>query len=63
MVWFQERDGGPTIQGVLKLNKDLKGDFESTTLWKNFTVIITAENETSPASPSGPEVLRTTVQQ
>jgi hypothetical protein len=64
VVWFQERDGSsPAIQGVLKVSKDLKGEFETTTPWKNFTVLVTAENETSPASPTGPEVLRATVQQ
>jgi hypothetical protein len=64
VVWFQERDGSsPAIQGVLKVDKNLKGEFETTTPWKNFTVLVTAENETSPASPTGPEILRATVQQ
>ncbi|MDQ1473058.1 MAG: hypothetical protein QOJ99_4538 [Bryobacterales bacterium] len=64
VVWFQERDGNPAIQGVLKVNnKDLKAEFETTTPIKNFTVLVTAENETSPASPTGPEILRATVQQ
>ena len=64
VVWFQERDGSsPAIQGVLKVDKNLKAEFETTTPWKNFTVLVTAENETSPASPTGPEVLRATDQQ
>ena len=64
VVWFQERDGSsPAIQGVLKGDKNLKAEFDTTTPWKNFTVLVTAETETSPASPSGPEVLRATVQQ
>jgi hypothetical protein len=63
VVWFQERDSTPKIQGILKVNKDLKAEFETTTPLKNFTVLVTAENETSPASPTGPEILRATVQQ
>jgi hypothetical protein len=63
VVWFQERDASPAIQGVLKINKDLKAEYQATTPWKNFTVLVTAENETSPAAPSGPEIFRAVVQQ
>ena len=62
VVWFQEREGNPAIQGVLKVNDDLKAEFETSTPWKNFTVLVTAENETSPSSPGGQDILRTTIQ-
>lgn len=63
VIWFQERDAGPTIQGILKVDKNLKADFETTTPLKNFTVLITAEDDAAPRSPGGSEILRTTVQQ
>jgi len=61
VVWFQESEGSPEPEGQLKVNKDLKAEFETTTPWKNFQVMITAEDDPTAKSPSGPEVLRTTV--
>jgi hypothetical protein len=63
IVWFQQSDGQPAIQGVLKVNHDLQGEFETSTPWKSFKVFVTAEDNTSPASPSGQEILSATVQQ
>lgn len=62
VVWFQEREGSPAIQGVLKVDDNLKAEFETSTPWRNFTVFVTAENETSPGSPHGDEILRATIQ-
>jgi len=62
VIWFKKREDNPVIEGVLKVDKDLKAEFETTTPWKNFAVVITAEDEPSPKSPGGPEVLRATVQ-
>jgi hypothetical protein len=63
LVWFQESGGNPESQGRLRIDKNLKGSFESTTPWKNFDISITAESDASVKTPAGPEVLRTTVRQ
>jgi hypothetical protein len=61
VVWFQESGGSPEPEGQLKVNKGLKAEFETTTPWKNFQVLITAEDYPTAKVPSGPEVLRTMV--
>ena len=63
LVWFQQRGGNPESQGRLRVDKNLKGSFETTTPWKSFDVWITAETDTSVTLPTGPEVLRAAVQQ
>src|SRR3954464_8181049 len=61
VVWFQESGANPEPQGQLKVNKNLKAEFETTTPLKNFQILITAEDDPTAKVPSGPEVLRTTV--
>jgi hypothetical protein len=61
VVWFQETGGTPEAEGQLKVNKNLKTAFETTTPWKNFQILITAEDDPTAKTPSGPEVLRTAV--
>jgi hypothetical protein len=62
IVWFQERGGEPTVQGQLRMNKKLNGSFKTTTPLKTFDVFITAESEGTPKTPTGPQVLRASVQ-
>jgi hypothetical protein len=63
VVWLQERGGNPENQGQLKLDKDLKGTFQTVTPLKSFDVFVTAEQEIRAKGPSGQEVLRATIQQ
>lgn len=58
VVWIQQTGASPESQGVLKVNKNLEGKFESSTPNKAFDLWITAENDATVKSPSGPEVLR-----
>jgi hypothetical protein len=62
VVWFQERGSEPSNQGTLKPNKDLKANFKSVTPMKSFDVLVSAESDPNTKTPSGTEVLRTSVQ-
>jgi hypothetical protein len=62
VVWIQARDKAPENQGLLKVNNDLDGKFETTTRYEAFDVFVTAENDPNASLPRGAEVLRGTVQ-
>jgi hypothetical protein len=61
VVWIQARGKDPENQGVLKVNEELKGNLKAITMYKDFDVFITAENNARAEAPSGPEVLRSHV--
>ena len=61
MVWLQQTGGSPENARLLKVNTKLEGTFETTTPYKGFDVIITAEDDPTVKTPSGPEVLRASV--
>jgi hypothetical protein len=61
IVWLQEKGSGPENEGELKVNGKLEGSFRTVTPRKNFDLFVTGENDGTVKSPSGPEVLRTTV--
>jgi len=58
LVWVQPRDAAPVKQGALGVDKDLKGEFKSVTVSKEFDLFITAEQNENVAAPSGAKVLR-----
>ncbi len=63
IIWLQERGGtNPESQGQLKMDKNLKAEFETVTPSKNFDLYVTAEQDPTSKGPSGPEVLRTSIQ-
>jgi hypothetical protein len=62
VVWLQERGGNSSNQGQLKVDKNLKATFETVTPLKSFDVLVTAEQDPRTNGPSGPEVLRATIQ-
>ncbi|MGA2324894.1 MAG: hypothetical protein ABSH05_01270 [Bryobacteraceae bacterium] len=62
VVWLQERGGNSENQGQLKLDKNLKATFETVTPLKSFDVFVTAEQDARTKDPSGPEVLKATIQ-
>ncbi len=61
IVWLQDKGSEPENQGELKVNGKLEGTFQTVTPRKNFEVFVTGENDSTVKSPSGPEVLRTSV--
>ena len=63
IVWFRRQGSEPESKGQLKVDDNLRGEFKTTTNCQNFDVIVTAETERVPKVPTGPEVLRATVQQ
>jgi len=63
IVWFQQQGSDPANEGELKIGDKMRGEFKTSTPWKNFDVFITAESDPQVKSPSGQVVLRTTVQQ
>ena len=63
IVWFRRQCSEPESKGQLKVDDNLRGEFKTTTNFQNFDVIVTAETERVPKAPTGPEVLRATVQQ
>ena len=62
VVWLQERGGNSENQGQLKMDKNLKATFETVTPLKSFDVFVTAEQDFRAKGPSGPEVLKATIQ-
>lgn len=61
VIWIQQTGGTPERAGLLKVNSKLEGSFETTTPYKGFDAVITAEDDPNVKSPSGPEVLRGSV--
>lgn len=61
VVWLQDKNSGPENRGELRVNGKLEGTFQTVTPRKNFDLFVTGENDGTAKSPSGPEVLRTTV--
>lgn len=61
IVWLQERDAAPSNQGALKVNGKLEGTFQTVTPSRHFELFVTGENDGTVTSPSGPEVLRTSI--
>ena len=62
VVWLRERSGNAENQGQLKVDKNLKATFLTVTPLKSFDVVVTAEQDLRAKDPSGPEVLKATIQ-
>jgi hypothetical protein len=62
VVWIQAPGGNPENQGQLKVDDKLKANFETAAPPKTFDLFITAEQDGLAHAPSGPEVLRATIQ-
>ena len=62
VVWVQPRGQDPQNAGTLSVNENLEGSLSGTTPAQVFDVYVTAEDSGNVQHPSGPEVLRTTVQ-
>ena len=58
IIWIEQKGGSPESQGMLKVNDNLEGKFESSTPDKVFNLWITAEGDPTTKTPTGQEVLR-----
>ena len=63
VVWIEPEDGSPQNQGVLRVGDNEKGSLRMTTTSSKFKLMVTAENEAHPQSPSNRVVLRADVQE
>jgi hypothetical protein len=63
VVWIQSPQGsGPENKGELNVNGGVKASVKTVTPYRNFEIFITAEDNAQTTAPSGPEVLRASVQ-
>ena len=62
VIWFQEERGQPVNAGQIRVGKDLKGDYRTTTPFQNFRIFVTAEADPLAKEPTGPTVLSTNAQ-
>ena len=63
VVWAQPAGKSAEVIGQLRVNTDdMAASFKSTVPYHNFDVFVTAEDNAKPDSPTGPEVLRGSVQ-
>ena len=58
MVWIEPKDKDPEPLGMLKVDKDWKGELEGVTPHRSFSVFVTAEESPKPDRPEGTEILR-----
>jgi hypothetical protein len=63
VVWIQPRGKDPENQGQLRVNNDLNGDLQTRTPYRAFDIFVTAEDSPTVTTPSGPQLLKATVQQ
>jgi hypothetical protein len=61
VVWVKPENGKAMNVGVLKVGGDLKGELETSTAFKDFTVMVTAEHSSSALTPSPNSVMNTTI--
>ena len=62
VVWIQSRGKEAENQGQLKVNDNLQGSFETTTAYPVFDIFVTAEDNPAATTPSGPQLLKGSVQ-
>jgi len=63
VVWIDPEGGAPQNQGVLQVSDNEKGELKMTTSASKFKVLVTAEMEAHPKTPSNRVVLQTEVQE
>lgn len=62
MVWVQPRGKDAELLGALRVNSDLGGSLKASTTYKDFDVLITAEDDAKPSTPSSTVILKGTVE-
>lgn len=61
VVWIQPRGGQVAKQGQLRVDDNLQGEFKTPAPAKSFDIFVTAESGPTVTQPTGPEVLRQTI--
>src|SRR5258708_40122432 len=61
LVWVQPRGKDPELLGALRVNNNLEGSLKAATSYKDFEVLITAEDNMKPDTPSSSVILKGTV--
>src|SRR5262249_46141995 len=61
VVWLKPETGDAQNVGVLKLDNNLKGELETRTAFKDFSVIVTAEKDANVTIPSPHSVMNTQI--
>jgi len=62
LVWVQPRGKDPELLGALRVNEDLEGSLKATTPYKDFDIVITAEDNMKPDIPGSMVILKGTVE-
>ena len=62
LVWVQPRGKDAELLGALRVNEDLEGSLKATTPYKEFDVLVTAEDSMKPETPSSMVILKGTVE-
>lgn len=63
VVWVEPEGGPAQNQGVLQVGDNEKGGLSMTTTSSKFRILVTAESEAHPTSPSNRVVLQSEVQE
>ena len=61
VVWLKPETGPAQNVGVLKIDKNLKGELETRTAFKDFRVMVTAESSANVTTPGPFHVMNTSV--
>jgi hypothetical protein len=61
VVWIDAEGGAPQNQGVLQVGDNEKGDLKMTTTSSKFRILVTAESDAHPKTPSNRIVLKSEV--
>jgi hypothetical protein len=61
LVWVQPRGKDPELLGALRVNENLEGSLKAATPYKDFEILITAEDSVKPESPSSAVILKGSV--
>src|SRR5579884_3901668 len=62
LVWVQPRGKDPELLGALRVNDGLEGSLKATTTYKDFDILVTAEDNMKPEMPSSIVILKGTVE-
>ncbi len=62
LVWVQPRGKDPELLGALRVNDGLEGSLKATTTYKDFDILVTAEDNMKPEMPSSMVILKGTVE-
>ncbi len=62
LVWVQPRGKDPELLGALRVNSDLGGSLKATTTYKEFDVVVTAEDQATATTPSSAVILKGNVE-